>query len=286
MTRRFGGPSGYGHVQDPSDHGRHPVTALLGARGRIAMSDTPTSADLRPFEAPRMDQSITSACTAHAVSNGLFTVSGAQRLGIVPWVPSQAGIYGATRILARAAARAKGDASAFAPLLDTGAMPLDVARAISTIGVRPRAILDPDDRGSDIDPGTINDEPRFGELEAEAKTLILGEYFLDETAPDFVAQFRATLAAGFPVCVGIFADTAFENWDPSKGPLGAPNYGDPQGGGHYILATYYRTNADGSTVIGGPNSWGRAWGIDGRWEGNGAFLANTNNLIALTCRAA
>src|SRR6185369_8329188 len=161
------------------------------------------------------------------------------------------------------------------PLADEGAIPSFVARAISEVGIRPRRHLDPDDRNSDVDFATVNDEPHAIDLELAGEVLIVGEYFLDERAPDYIAQLRACLAARIFVPFAIFADTigprSVEDWDPSTGPLDEPNAGDPHGGGHYILATGYRTTSDGRTELQFLNSWGRSWGLSGFGWGTERF---------------
>lgn len=294
MARKFGGPNGYGHISDGPNHGRLPVSRLLfGVERKISIAETPKSVDLRPFAAAMMDQSMSSSCTSHGYSAALFGTARGLNIQFASWfpafVPSQKGLYDATRSVERARGHVHG--APLPPFVDQGAQPADVATAISTIGVRARRPLpDDDSRNSDVDPATVNDEHKLGELEEESQTLIVGEHFLDHAADDYIAQIRATLAARIWIPFAIFCDTSgprsVEEWDPKTGPLGAPDEGDSHGGGHLVAMAGYDTLTTGETEVIFQNSWGTDWGLGGYGQGNEDFIHGTSNALAMSIRRA
>jgi len=289
---KFGGPNGYGHILDRRPHTRKPVSQLLFGRERkITMAETPKWVDLRPDGPGIMDQGATSTCYAHAPSAGLYGTAKGQGVKLAPWfpeaVPSQKGIADAVRMLARARSLPPGYKGELPPFEDKGAMPADVIEAIGTIGIRARRPLHFDDRLSDVDPATINDEAgELDDLKEQRQTVVTGEHFLDELASDYEAQLRATLAAKIWVCTGIWVDTrgrrSVEEWDPLTGPLGEPDYGAPDGGGHYVVLCGYDTLSDGTTEWLFQNSWGGPWGLSGFGKGNAAWLRGTSNTLPCT----
>lgn len=292
MARKHGGPNGYGHIQDTRPHGRKPVSHLLfGAERKISIAETPKSVDLRSYGPGIMDQGHTSTCYAHAPSAAIFGTAKGQGVQLAPWfpraVPSQKGIADAVRMIARSKKLPPGFQGELPKFVDEGAMPVDVIEAIGTMGIRARRPLTPDDRNSDVDPKTINDElGMFDDLGEERQTLLPGEHFLDEMASDYVAQLRATLAAKIWVCSGIFCDTrgrrSVEEWDPTTGPLSEPDYNDPDGGGHYIVICGYDTMTDGTTEWIWQNSWSARWGLSGYGRGDARWLAGTSNVLPCT----
>ncbi len=265
------GRYGKGHRPNPGGHRVASSRLLLGAP---RLAQTPPSASLEMYEPGVMDQGGSSACVGHASAMAI-AVSLARAGAPLPWVPSPGNIYCVARCIERA-----GDA---VPLLDNGSIPADAMMGISQWGVRPTRAPAPDGRNSDVDPATVNDEPALDELEQDAQTLLVGEYGVDMGALDAVTQLRAAIAAGYALTVALFVDSAFENWDPSKGPLGAPNRQDPNGGGHYLACTSYRTASDGRTILRGPNSWGVDWGIAGHWEGYADELG-LSDVYVMSCR--
>jgi hypothetical protein len=294
MARKYGGPNGYGHKPDKAGIRKsvrlllHGKTTLVGAFTPVQLAATPNEVSLEPFEPEIMDQGGTSSCTGHATSAGIATTVLAQAarnvpIEGIPLPPSPDGLYRIGRCEERLLAGDNG------PLLDVGTIPSAVMRGMSEVGVRPMGSR-VFGRNSDVDPATVNNEPTAEELDADAKGLVVGEYEIDPTADDFIALLRATLTKGFSICVAIFADTkgprSVENWDPATGPLGAPDRNDPDGGGHYILITSYRTAADGSTIFRGMNSWGEEWGLAGHWEGNEDFARGMTDIVAMNVRRA
>jgi hypothetical protein len=146
---------------------------------------------------------------------------------------------------------------------------------LSTVGIEPIRATPAPGGYTDVDPATMNDEPRLDDLEREANFLTAGEYAIDLTDPKAaIAQVQASVAAGFPVWIDAMVDSVFEawgeGWAPGTAPLdsvGAPN--DPQRGGHALLIDEVFVLSDGSVTLSGPNSWG-AWGAP-------SFVANGPN---------
>lgn len=210
-----------------------------------------------------MDQINTSSCTAHAASAAIspqvgFTVSQATLYGVVKRIEiAQAGQPLST------------------PITDDGADPADVLTAAQTWGVCPRASSDVyDARNSDAEPATVTRNPDLASVEASAQRVLVGVYAI-ETARDMQVALAVVSKA---VTLACFVDTAFEEWHPAYGPIGAPNMGDPQGGGHALCVAGYSTAADGSIVWNIQNSWGARWGDDGHIQCSAAWAAGT------TCR--
>jgi hypothetical protein len=151
-------------------------------------------------------------------------------------------------------------------------MPSDVMAAISTWGIRPMQGPTPDGRNSDVTAGNVNDEPTLTELEEDSARIVTGEYRIDEASPSVVEQVCCAIAAGVPVGVSFFADSAFDGWAAGKSPLGSPNTDDSSGGGHWIVLTSFRTAPGGVRIVRGPNSWGPAWGDRGHVEADQNWL--------------
>lgn len=183
--------------------------------------------DLTPFVAPVMDQGQTSTCTGHASSDGAFTSFGKAGAPL-DWVPSQAGIY----VLGNATSRAaQGLDPATHPLVDQGAFPADVMDGIAKWGLRPMG-PEVEGRFSDADAETCVAEPTLDELETDALHLV--ESHAIARGPNLIGDVCAALAE-YAVPTGFFVDTAFEQWNPMNGFVGAPlNPNDPNGGGHYV----------------------------------------------------
>jgi len=218
---------------------------------------------------PILDQNTTGSCTGHGTAQALFTAFSIDGVPL-PWCPSPKGTYANVRAKERADVTPQG--ATLPTLTDSGAMPADIMVVLSTFGCKPMKAPSPQGFNSDVDASNVNDEPAFADLEEEALCIVTGEYRIEEASPDFIQQvcaalaFGGVLAKGAPVGIGVFVDTAFENWDPAKGPLKDVDLSDPQGGGHWICITSYRTGADGKKIFRGPNSWTDQWGDAGHFE--------------------
>jgi len=143
-----------------------------------------------------------------------------------------------------------------ASLKDNGADLQEDADALKAWGLAPIQAPTSDGRFSDVE----NDSGDFPEADPEQLTKAVqldGEYAIpvDSNAPRVVA---ACLDAGVPVQVGTFVDTAFENLPASQ--IAQPaNTSDPNGGGHALYISGYRTNAAGKLEFRVENSWGPGW---------------------------
>lgn len=247
-----------------------------------ASPSSPPAASLEQHEAEIQNQGQSGSCGGHGSSQGITVACGAAGIDL-GFVPSPDGIYKAIRCEERNASTPAGQDPA--PLQDTGIMPSDIPAALANWGVRKMRAPTPDGRNSDVygpddvgagQPTNLNTEPELADDEESRNDLVMGEYRIDETAPDFEDQVCAAIASGCPVGIGIFVDTGFERWGegwaPGRAPIASVDVNDPNGGGHWLVITSYRTLADGTRVYRGPNSWDKTWGDNGHFEMTGAAL--------------
>ena len=250
-----------GYLPTPAGHFRTPFHHLSA---RLNVGELPAEVSLFDKAPPVMDQGQTGSCTGHGSSCGLYVAAG------LSWVPSPAEIYRNGRAISRAPGQA---------LTDNGADPAQVFAAINEFGVRPMTPLT--DRYSDADPATINDEPKLGDLEAEALTVLVGDYGITSTGAQRVRDFQTSLAAGIPVTVAIAGGCdAFQNYSGGILPaLNAPL-------DHYVCLLAYKTLPDGSIAFGGQNSWGPFWGEAGRFWLSDPAVQELGDNVSLTVRRA
>ena len=261
INRSFHTPPCLGYLPDTDDRRRRqkPSTLKFGASPAV-----PAQASLASYRIPIFDQGQTGSCVGHGTAMGVATSANAAGAPL-GFVPSPGLAYKLARVLERT--------SNSIPLADGGSMPTDVLTVLLNWGIKPIGPMAPDGRNSDVwGPNDQNNgalpnvdtEPTLNELEDSGLCLLAGEYRIDETATNAVGQIQAAVSSGFSVGVGIFVDTAFMSWDPSTGPIRSVNLQDPQGGGHFPVVDYYYTMADGTVVVGGPNSWSTNWpGVGG-----------------------
>jgi hypothetical protein len=285
--RRYGGPNGYGHKDDPDDHMRTNVRVLFARMG-VDHTTTPPSASNRAFGPGILDQGSgadgTGSCTGHAVIGAIFgTLGRAGTPQTTPGSPDWA--YKIGRCIDR-----HPNPDGTRPLLiDDGAMPNQVMRGLREYGVVPMGPRPASGRFSDVSPATVNDEPDLGRVEQGAEFKLEGDYEIGPWDPNFIELVRAAIAAGFDVCFSIFCDTkgprSVEGWDPKLGPLGAvATPGDRDGGRHYLYADGYRSLPTGKTIIEWANSWGTEWGLDGYGEGDESFMRGWANVVVMKVR--
>lgn len=267
---------GRGYQPDPINF---PAKSFERLKFSRAVGKTPYGSALLTKYAPEvMDQGDTSSCTGHASSGAIFATAGAQGVPL-SFVPSPLGIYTVARAVDRIPT--KTTLSAPVPLSDDGAMPNQVWRGITQWGVHPIAAPTSDGRYSDAESKTINDEPSFSSLLADRKSMIVREHRIDSVGPSRIIDFCLALDAGMAIAIGVFVDSAFENWKSGDDPLGLPNLSDPNGGGHYIYVLGYRTTAAGRRVFRFRNSWGASWGMDGDAEASEIFVnASTDAYVS------
>jgi hypothetical protein len=221
---------------------------------------SPPSFSLEQFEyKPILDQNNCGSCTGHGTAQLCYIALAAAGKPLL-WCPSPKDIY----TLTRAAERAVNPG--MPALTDSGGMPADIMLAVSQWGIRPMRAPSPQGYNSDVDTDNVNDEPKLDELEEDAKKILIGEYRIDEQAPDAIELMRQAIASGVPIGIAAFVDTAFEEYNPADGPVNLINLQDPAGGGHWFGFSGYRTLASGKTVFRGPNSWTATWGDRGHLE--------------------
>lgn len=214
----------------------------------------PDSFSLEQYEPPRLNQGYFGSCGGHGSAAALYiryNVLG-KPLG---WIPSQQLIYAA----ARAETRAAVESGQLSELSDTGVQPIDMMRAISSVGICPMLVnFTADGRRSDVDGVNVDRELTIAEVEAAGRTIPSGMVALDTSAPDFTEQVCAYISQGIPVGAGIWVDQFFQQY--TGGVLDHVNMQDPQGGWHFVCVVGYRTAPDGSRILKIVNSWGDSWG--------------------------
>lgn len=264
-----------GYIPDPAGH-RSNGFHLLAAASRPD-SLIPASVDMSPDAPPVMDQNQCGSCTGHGTACGLYTAL-KQAGQPLSFVPSPRGLYDVARCIDRA------DPSM--PLGDDGAMPNSVMRGVSEWGVRP--IHAPTSAGeySDCEPANVNIEPTLAELTEDSSESFVGWYRISATGAARTQQLRQALAAGHPVGVGTFVASSFENWRAGDPPCGAQDQNDPQGGGHWVCAIGYRTEAGGATSFRLRNSWGTTWGDNGDIWVTEAFMDEASDLYVFAVKGA
>lgn len=236
----------------------------------LAVASVPISVDLSQYTPAVMDQTDFSGCEGASGSGAIYTTLGKAGTPL-PWVPSQAGIYGLARAIDR------GDPSI--PLTDSGTMTNAVERAIGEFGIRPMGHA-PAGTNCDFDASTINAEPLLADLEQDALTLLIGTYQINTTGLQKVNDVKLALASGFAVRVDTEVDQRFEGWAPSQQPYGVPDYVNSLGG-HALYVVGY--SGDVFVVR---NSWGVTWGKSGDILVNAAFIQQADAYAWSVRRAA
>lgn len=214
------------------------------------------------------DQGQTGSCTGWATCGAIATRMNVR--GEPVGMPSAPLLYK----LSRAIDREPNADGSLPALIDEGAMPNQVMRAVQEWGVR--SLLD-----APFDPEHINDEPGFCDLEFAGDCRLAGMYRVGATGDARIQQVRTAIAMGYPVCFAIDVDDAFEEYDGSRilTRFSGVNYG-----GHYLYCVGYDTTSAGKTVISGVNSWGTSWGQSGLFEGDESFVAGWSDLYVLNVK--
>jgi hypothetical protein len=240
---------------------RTPLRKTFGMHPAAALTEIPLSVDHGSSSPAIFDQGDVGSCWAHAASRGLFASVG------TTFVPSMDGIYRNARCLMRAAGEFSG------ALTDTGTDPFYGMQAISQFGVKPMGPAV--GRNSDCSTTSMVREPMLDELEEDAHHLMVGAHQIISAGTQRVEDICRALAAGCAVIVGVFVDTAFEDWTPSQGPIGAPrNPNDPNGGGHALCIDGYDTTQLGRRILTVANSWAEDWGDHGRFLAAPEWITN------------
>jgi hypothetical protein len=247
-----------------------PAKRGLLALSHLILGDNPIfppGASYEHLEGPILDQNQTSSCCGHGTSQALQVATAKAGMPL-PFRPSPRGIYDNGRVV---------ELQPGEQLADEGAEVIDIVATVAAKGVR--ALVEPSPQGyaTDCDPSNVNVMPTAAELAAEKAHLEPGAYRIDTTAPTFIDQLCASIDQHGACVTGSFVDTAFEAYSPATGPVTTVNLQDPNGGGHCLAVTSYRTVTAGSDdavnfgiavgkrIIRGPNSWGM-WGDAGHYE--------------------
>ena len=222
------------HRPDPAKLARRLGVALGGAQPIGHASLEPCG---------RIDQGQTGTCHAHSAAAVAWTAYHAAGRDL-PFIPSPRQIAACTYADVRSAVTPPG--LPLPKLQDTGADLSDDAASLATWGIAPMQGPTSDGRNSDVENDPADNtfpEPDPSQLLVAGSDLISGEYQIpvDANAPTLCAL---SLDAGVPIWLGFFVDSAFEQAGPST-VIGAPNQSDPNGGGHAVYLSAYRTAADG-----------------------------------------
>jgi len=259
----------FGAIRSPA--GCHAPASHLVAR--VAMGgSTPPAMTLVDHAPDVMDQDASGSCEGHAHATAIaarLSTRGAP----LPWVPSPDSLYR----LARSLDRAQFPDGQYEPLTDGGCSALAVSSAISRWGIRPMSPLA--GRYSDVDLAHLLDELTLDELEECDRTTLVTTY---EVTGDRVSQARRLLAAGVPLVVECFVDSAYMAAGP--GFIAEPcDPADKHGGDHAQCVLAYRT-VDGQTQFLVRNSWGRGWATEGSTWATEAFINAAWGLRAIDVR--
>ena len=253
--------------------------AIFAMTGLIAHSAAYSSESL---EDPILDQNATGSCTGHGTSQWV-RVTYAKAGRPLPFRPSPKGIYAVTRGLDRAAATMPGQP--LPTLTDAGGMPADVVIGIAQFGILPLVEPSPLGFASDIDSSNVNDELKLGDFEKALAELLQAARIVDPTASTFQDDLATAIEVTGAAAIGIFVDSGFEAYSPATGPVQSINQQDPNGGGHWLAVTSFRTVVAGSDddvkfhipvgtlIFRGPNSWTPSWGDAGHYEIIGPCLS-------------
>ena len=274
----FGGDNGYGYTLDPDGH---MVTSFTKYRARrLGSNPVPSQVDwTQHLISTAFDQGPTSSCFGAGEAGslyGAFSLAGKQ----LNFIPSQKLIYDVGRLVDRVPDELGNNP----PLTDSGVMANQGIRGLAEWGIGPMGPQALDGRFSDVNPPrrpgdddmgyvACNDEPFLIDLEKADECKIEGPYRIDSMLKTQVVEdLVVSLSNRILVACGIFVDRRTEDWTPAKGPLGRPDFSDPEGGWHWIFFYGYHTLGNGKRVFLWRNSWGN-WGRDGNGEGDEDFAA-------------
>ena len=156
---------------------------------------------LAALQAPVLNQGPVGGCQGARTAMCLWQAFAAAKAPL-PWFPSQDGIYKA----ARCDERVPAPDGTLPALVDAGCMTSSMYSALLATGIKQAGPRPPDGRNSDLDPATVNLEPRLDELDEEALCVVTGEYAVDlsliQSLPS--QQCRPRSRAGIPTGIDFF----------------------------------------------------------------------------------
>jgi hypothetical protein len=232
------------------------------------------------------DQNGCSACVGHGTSCAITTahcVAGKPLFGFdasgapVPCSPRDPYTGG------RCYDRLNDGSPETAKLQDEGTFVLSAIEYVADWGVRKTGApmqYDGAPVNSDCVPLNVNDEPKFDELEADSVNIQPRAHQIISTGAQRVNEICLALDAGHPVVFGMSVDQTF--CDYTGGIVGAMG---ASVGGHCMCLLGYST-VGGKRIFNGRNSWGAdGWGEAGDFRCSEAFIAQIDELFAVTSEA-
>lgn len=265
LQNKFKGNRGKGWHPDTHDKSKDQNSrALFGAAIRV-----PAEFSLEQYVSQIWDQGQTSSCVGWA-----FAQSIKLRLAVAGTsieLPTPEGIYVTARAQERALAGLTPDQS---PLQDNGCQPSLAVQGMNLVGVASMTAWP-------FDPSTINNEPKFEELEVASAFKLTGYARVNSDGSQRLADIKQAISSGYPVAIGTQVDQAFEAYN-GTGIIQAPNPLQLLGG-HMMHLIGYR--ADGS--FRGVNQWGTSWGDSGFYWASSDWVASSylSDAYILTCTA-
>jgi hypothetical protein len=195
------------------------------------------------------------SCSWHSYAAALYTAAAAQGKAL-PWLPSPDFGYKTARAIELGAATP--DGALLSDLLDLGVELADAERAGAEYGVVPFGKPSPDGKYTDVDLSAINVRPDPVLLQEAGLTLVTGPYKIDPADPRLFAIVKACLAAGIPLWVAFYCDTAFQQLRPGQvAPAPVQSDVPVQGeGGHAVFLSEADDSNEVEPVATLENSWG------------------------------
>jgi hypothetical protein len=237
-------------------------------------------ADLRPFRPRTTDQGRIRACTGHGYTGSVSTTLAKAGTPVPMLSPSSA--YKLGRCMARADG-IRGTATQLPPLEDRGANPDDVHRAAAIYGIAQALYIEgvdvPCDELTASGEKHVLDEPLLIEMQHSNMLRLVGHERVWSTGQDRLDDVCRALDAGFAVEISVYASDA-----RYQGYVGGVMPPPPSGVwcDHWNYLVGYETDATGTRIYFGVNSWGEQWG-ERDVIGGGTYRACPQIILASDC---
>lgn len=236
------------------------VTGYAEAAARDPKLGLPRAVDFREAFGPVRDQGEEGSCTGFALAGQMQALRAAAGLPFVEMSP--AFVYYEER-------QREGTTAA-----DAGADPADGLRILQTVGCAPEQDAPYVEGAYAAPPGPSATKDAALYKIADWWPVVRGTGGTQAA----VAPILELLARGTPVNAAIIAHRSLENAPRGQVPMPGPEDSDPVLGGHDVVLSGYRMNAeqpDAGTAI-FRNSWGTSWGEEGHGYLPFAYLADPN----------
>lgn len=209
---------------------------LMYGAPRPLLRKLPSKTDLRQHCAPAYDQGQLGSCTANAIG-AAFQFAVRKQNG-KDYTPSRLFIYYNERVIEHTVNS------------DSGAMIRDGIKTVHKQGVCPENMWP-------YDVNKFINKPLQSCYTYALKHQVISYHRVTRT----LNQMKGCLAEGFPFVFGFSVYESFESEEVAKtGKLNLPKKGEPQVGGHAVMAVGYHEASKRFIVR---NSWGAAWGMNG-----------------------